>query len=275
VIVDIEDANDLRDDELVIVAAGSQGEPRSSLTRIAFGEHNKVDVHDGDWVVYSSRRIPGNVKQIAHVIDAFSERGARVLEPGTRPLHTSGHACAGEMRTLLSLVRPKHFVPVHGSFKQLTTHADLARAMGYDPIVVHDGDSIRIDDGGLAIEPDHVDAHPGYVVGPDTGFVDDETLRQRRQIGFCGFIVVQVVLSPNRELLHGPELIEYGVTSYRDAIAEAKARAERALEELGDLRDTDEVAEVMRLAVRRHIRRVMDRKPPVFPSVTVLGHGED
>lgn len=272
IVVEMSALDSMSPGEVVIVAAGSQGEPQSTLTRMAQGEHNVLDVHPDDTIVYSVRHIPGNEKRISDVVDAIYHKGASVLEPSQRkPLHTSGHAYAEEMKTLLNLVRPRYLVPVHGGFRQLAEHANLGRSLGLDAIAIENGDQLRFGtNGALEVARDAVPTGLQYVVGNALELVDDETLRQRRQIGFGGFLIAEVVLSRDGRILAAPQLFDFGVTSRPDILEAAREAARAAVLEAVDRSDAEEVGELLRLAVRRTLRKALDRKPLVLPRVTIL-----
>ncbi len=249
-------------EEVVIVASGSQGEPRSSMTRIAYGQHNDVQVSDGDWVIYSSRRIPGNERRIGHVIDELHLRGAEVMQPGERMLHTTGHACREEQRLLMSLVKPAAFVPVHGGFQQLTQHAALGREMGIPVVrIIRDGDVLAVGQDSLAIV-DEVAAAARYESG--NVVVDDEILKARRQLAITGVVIVVVMRADDGTPVGTPRVRTYGVGPEDDALLQRASEAARQTMKDADWDDSKAVAEEVRISVRRVFRKALNYKPLVL-----------
>ncbi|MBO5714549.1 MAG: ribonuclease J, partial [Clostridia bacterium] len=146
-IIDVEKIKNYKDEQIVIVSTGTQGEPMSALTRMASGEFNKVTIGENDTVVISASVIPGNEKMIYGVINNLYKLGAEVIYETLEPIHVSGHACRGELKTLHSLVKPKFFVPVHGEYRHLKKHCDLAKSLGLKPtntLIAEIGDTIEL-----------------------------------------------------------------------------------------------------------------------------------
>ncbi|KXV79180.1 beta-lactamase, partial [Gluconobacter japonicus] len=139
-----QDARDIHDDNLLMIITGSQGEPRSALSRIASDTHPNISLGEGDTVIYSSRVIPGNEQAVMAVQDNLSRRGVTVLTDKDAKVHTSGHATGDDIRVLYGIVRPKYSIPTHGEWRHLTAHAALAHEMGSEPILLEDGDILNL-----------------------------------------------------------------------------------------------------------------------------------
>ncbi|OIP33818.1 MAG: hypothetical protein AUK47_18550 [Deltaproteobacteria bacterium CG2_30_63_29] len=266
VLMSLEDVVKLPDHEVVIVVAGSQGEPFSSLTRIAAGEHPEVRIKTGDWVVYSSRKIPGNEKRISYVVDQLIERGAKVLTPGVKVLHTTGHALADEQKLLLNLLRPRFFVPAHGSYRQLDAHRRLGEELELETHVFTVGETLTfVNDKVSRTALQNVE--PIYVVEQRRDVVDEEILRQRRQIAAGGFVIV-TLLKTHAGKLAEVLVLPYGVCiKAASLVAEAKEKAREAVVAVGHGDDVTQ-CEAARLAVRRFFKLHSERKPFVIVEVS-------
>ena len=193
VIVNPQEAMELPPDEVLILCTGSQGEPMSALTRIAYGDHPNVAVERGDTVIISAKPVPGNELRVHDAINRLAQAGAEVLHQEIAPVHVSGHACSEEMRTLLSLVRPKAVMPIHGEYRMLAAHAQLARDAG----VPADGDRDRRERLGRRARRrpasrivDRIEAGVTFVDGLGVGDVQDVALRDRRRLSEDGVLIV-------------------------------------------------------------------------------------
>lgn len=273
-LVSAKDAAKLPARHVCYLATGSQGEDRSALSRIARGEMRHLVPAHGDAVIYSSKVIPGNERPIGVVINGLLKAGVEVYYPRIAPAHVSGHAYREELRTMLELVRPEFFIPVHGEFRNLVHHARLGVETGVPEdhcFCISDGDVIEVDDEG---------ARPAGTVPVgrlmvDSGVVgtDLEVLRDRRHISEAGMIsAVVAVCRDTGALVSGPELSSRGLVTadgrepdLSDACkAVSQVMAERDPEALRDLASLNED---VRLAVRRHFKRKMGIRPVVVPSI--------
>src|SRR5215211_3855569 len=200
--------------EVMILSAGSQGEPLSALTRIAYNDHPAVKVERGDTVIISARPIPGNELRIHHTINGLTKLGAEVLHEEIAPVHVSGHANAEELRTILSLLRPKAVMPVHGEYRMLAAHARLAQEAGVpaDSIVLaENGAVVELESGRTPRIVEHVEAGMTFVDGLGVGDVQDVALRDRRHLSEDGVLIVVATLAANGAVAAGPpELIARG-----------------------------------------------------------------
>ena len=200
---------DLPDEQLVLVVTGAQGEPLSALSRMVLGGHRQLSIRKGDTVVMSSRMIPGNVKAVSRLINEMYRLGATVLYESVRAIHASGHAHRDELRELLGAVRPEYFVPVHGEYRHLFKHGQLARECGVKPdnvVLLEDGCPLTLLPDGIRLEPP-VPVECTLVDGKGVGDVGSAVLRERRILGDEGMVIVVLVLDAETgSVLHGPEI---------------------------------------------------------------------
>jgi ribonuclease J len=277
-LVDPREAHRLPKNQVCFLLTGSQGEPRSALTRVAFGQMANVLPEVGDAVIFSSKVIPGNERPIGAVIDQLYRLGCEVYYPRFARAHVSGHACKEELRTMLELVRPEYFVPVHGEFRNLVHHARLAAETGVDEQKIFrmlDGDVLEIDEHS-ARRAGTVTAGRVLIDGGVIGIDDESVMRDRRNISRDGMVLaVLAVAQQTGMILSGPEFLMRGVVTdggaepdtepLRRAVENAIASMPKAA-----VRDIDELTEEVRLAVRRWFRRTIGSRPVVVPYVVEL-----
>ncbi len=197
ILVRPEDLDDLEPGRQLILCTGSQGEPLSALTRIAYNDHPAVRVERGDTVIMSARAVPGNELRVHDAINRLTRSGAEVLHEENSPVHVSGHACSEEMRTLLGLVRPKAMMPIHGEFRMLAAHARLAQDAGVPAssiVIAENGDVVELSREGVRIA-DKVEAGVTFVDGLGVGDISDVALRDRRHLSEDGVLIVVTTLS--------------------------------------------------------------------------------
>jgi ribonuclease J len=260
--------------DVLCICTGSQGEPMAALPRIAIDDHRHVKLDDGDVVVFSARAIPGNEKAIARVMNHVARRGATVIADGEKHVHVSGHASEEELKLVMALVKPKHFVPIHGEFRQLSRHARMARHVSpaIDVILAEDGDVIRFDDDGGSIHR-KVAAGRVFIDGTHTGEVGDEVLRDRRHLAGDGLVVPMLAINGITGVLEGtPEITTRGLVV--DAKTEALLKEVPALllallEQLPREERTDPglMKERVRAELQRFFRKRAGRRPLVLPVV--------
>ncbi|HEU4385090.1 MAG TPA: ribonuclease J [Anaeromyxobacteraceae bacterium] len=268
-----EEARALAPRELCVLATGTQGEPRSALSRLARAEHPDLALARGDLVVLSSRFIPGNEVAIADVVNGLTRLGAEVVYEDFRPVHASGHAQEAEQRRLISLARPEHFLPIHGELRHLARHAAHAAAEGVADGRRHlavDGEVLELSDSGVGrVEP----IPAGRVFADrDAGFeeVAEAVVRERRLLAGAGLVAVVLVLDRASGVpVRGPEVVGRGVAGLAGREAEVAAAAAGGLSDLPPeaRRDLRAVEEALRLSVRRWFRREEARRPAVLPVV--------
>ncbi|HZP42906.1 MAG TPA: ribonuclease J, partial [Candidatus Binatia bacterium] len=274
VLVDLGVARDLPRERLALITAGSQAEAASALVRIAMDAHKQVTLEPGDTVVLSSRVIPGNERAIASLVNHLYRRGAIVHYERSAPVHVSGHASQEELKLVLNLVRPRHFVPVHGEYRHLVRHARLAADVGVASERCHlleDGDVLEIDGAG-ARRAERVTAGRVFVDGKGVGDVEDVVLRDRRHLSEDGLVLaVLAVHQQSGEIISGPDLVSRGVVGEEaspEVLDRARAAVLDALAAINPESRTDpvEVKEEVRRALRRYFKR-FDRRPVILPFV--------
>jgi ribonuclease J len=257
---------------VTLLTTGSQGEPLSALARIAVGDHPQVKIAPGDTIILSSRVIPGNERTIARLIDHLCRRGAEVYYEAIACVHVSGHACQEELQLMLNLVRPRYFVPIHGEYRYLVRHCQLAREVGLDPdgvFLLENGQVLEIAaDGAHVAAPVHV----GRVFVDGLGGIEEEVLRDRRHMAEDGMVVVILGIEQQTgELLSGPDLLSRGFlpSTNGEGFEAAKEIVRTTLNELPteSRTDTGVVKERVRQALRRYFRRTFGRRPVVLPFV--------
>ncbi|HZR26339.1 MAG TPA: ribonuclease J [Vicinamibacterales bacterium] len=263
--------------DVLCMTTGSQGEPQAALSRIAIDDHRYVKVTEDDTVVISARSIPGNEKAIGRVINHLARRGADVIHEGIKHVHVSGHGSEEELKLMLSLVRPRYFVPVHGEYRQLSQHARVAKRVfaGREPrpeiITAENGDVIVFDDQGARIAGK---APVGRVLIDDTrtGEVGDEVLRDRRHLAEEGLVVPVVAINKQTGMLEGvPDIIARGfVMEDSEALLADGARVLIEVVEQASLEErTDQglIKEKLRVELRRFFRKRSGRRPFVLPVI--------
>ncbi len=268
----LEDVAGLPDDKVVLLVTGSQGEPLSVLSRIASGEHRQISIRPGDLVLMSSRIIPGNTKAISRVINNLYRLGAEVLYEKVQGIHASGHAHRDELRTMLTTVKPKFFIPVHGEYRHLVKHCQLARECGVAPeraIVLDNGQPLTFLEQGIRFE-DRIRVDSTLVDGKGVGDVGASVLKERKLLAEEGLVIVHVVLDEETgHILLGPELITKGFVfeqQYEHLLDDSKCLILDIIE-ASPHQSPKKCAERIRIALRSFFRKVLDRDPVVLPLV--------
>jgi ribonuclease J len=266
------DAMELAPDRVLVLCTGSQGEPMSALTRIAFDDHPNVTVERGDTVIISAKPVPGNELRVHDAINRLARAGAEVLHQEIAPVHVSGHACSEELRTMLSLLRPRAVMPIHGEYRMLAAHAQLAREAGVPAagIVIADNGSVIELSSGIARIVDRIEAGVTFVDGLGVGDVQDVALRDRRRLSEDGVLIVvtTVALSDGAEIAP-PELIARGFGEDATLLGELREEADRVVSALS----ADGVTEIKLLQEHLHDeigQMVYDRtrrRPMILPVV--------
>jgi ribonuclease J len=274
-LVDIDDVGDLPPGQVCVISTGSQGEPMSALALMATRNNRWLDVGPDDTVILSSHPIPGNEMNVSKVIDGLARLGAEVVHSGIEDVHASGHAKQEELKTLLSIVRPEWFVPVHGEYRHLVAHAKLARTMGVVPndhvLVCTDGARLTLDESGLRHDGD-VPAGYLYVDGI-VGDVGHGVLRDRRVLADEGVVVVVVTIDVKTgAILTGPEVITRGWVYAPEAeplLTECAEEVRRAVKEAfaEGATDIDALQRVVRRAAGRFVSESTKRRPMIVPVV--------
>jgi ribonuclease J len=212
-VIPLEKSFSMPDDQVVIMATGSQGEPRSIMGRLANGTNRKFDVREGDTIILSSHTIPGNEESVYRTINQLFRRGADVVYESIAPVHVSGHASQEEMKLLLHLVRPKHLIPIHGELRMLKQHGKLAEEVGIPKeniAVVENGQVIEFIDGVLHLG-ERIPGEYIFVDGSGVGDVDRSIVRERETLGHNGIMLVNIDLNKKtKQLQSKPEIITRG-----------------------------------------------------------------
>jgi ribonuclease J len=264
--------DELAPHEVLILCTGSQGEPLSALTRIAYHDHPAVHVERGDTVIISAKPVPGNELRVHDAINRLAKSGAEVLHQEIAPVHVSGHACAEELRTILSLLRPRAVMPIHGEFRMLAAHGQLAREAGVPAssiVLAENGAVVELGPEGARIV-DEVEAGVTFVDGLGVGDVQDVALRDRQRLSEDGvLIVITTLASSNGRSTAPPELIARGFTGPDELLAEMREEATRVLDECL----ADEISEIKLLQEHLHDavgQLVYDRtrrRPMILPVI--------
>jgi ribonuclease J len=273
-VVDISEIDRLDPGRVVVICTGSQGEPYSALSLMAQRQHKWVKIGPGETVVLSSSLIPGNEPAIHRVVDSLYRTGADVFHMPSDPVHASGHAAQEELRLMLSLVRPRWFIPVHGERRHLQHHARLAHEVGIPPertLVCEDGDVVEV--GEEVRHVDRIQAGMTFVDGLGIGDVGGEVLRDRRKLSADGVVVVVIIVdSQTGELVGGPDLVNRGFVheeSSADILEEGRLRVIEAVKESADARVTDPSAlqQNVRRVLKRYFNEATQRKPVILPVI--------
>jgi len=274
-LIDIADVGDIPHEKLCIISTGSQGEPMSAMALLAANENKFLKLKPGDVVIMSSHPIPGNEANVSKVIDGLVRLGTEVVHSGIEDVHATGHAKQEELKTLLSIVRPEFFVPVHGEYRHLVAHAKLGRMMGVvdDHVVIcEDGDEVELDNRGMIVRRRAVPAGYLYVDGI-IGDVGAGVLRDRRVLAEEGVVVVVVAIdSQTGAVITGPEIITRGWVYAPEAedLLDACAQAVRdAIKDAtqNDAIDIENLQRVVRRAAGRFVNAQTKRRPMIVPVV--------
>jgi ribonuclease J len=271
-LVNPDEAAQLPPDRVLVLCTGSQGEPMSALTRIAYGDHKALTIEPGDTVIISAKPVPGNELRVHDSINQLARAGAEVLHEEIAPVHVSGHACQEELRTMLSLLRPRHVMPIHGEYRMLAAHAKLAREAGVPEeriLIAENGSVVELARGGARLV-DRVDAGITFVDGLRVGDVQDVALRDRRRLADDGvLIVVTTLASSDGGDIAPPELIARGFAETDELLDELRDEADRVVRELaaGHVTEIKLLQEHIHDAVGQIVYDRTRRRPMVLPVV--------
>lgn len=273
-IVDIEQIKNYKDEQMLIVSTGTQGEPMSALTRMASGEFNKVVIGKNDTVVISASVIPGNEKMIYGVINNLYRLGAQVIYESLEPIHVSGHACQDELKVLHSLIKPKFFIPVHGEYRHLKKHAQLAESLGmkeHNILIADIGDTVELTNN-TAKFGEKFPAGSKFVDGVGIDGADSFVLRDRIHLSEDGLVVVVVGVEELSAQLTSLEIIGRGLVFSEEMIAEAKTNVINALKkvDLRTVRDESELNGIIRRSIKNYIFKATKKNPMILPVVMVV-----
>jgi ribonuclease J len=264
--------DDLEPHEVMILCTGSQGEPLSALTRIAYNDHPSVRIERGDTVIISAKPIPGNELRVHDAINGLARLGAEVLHEENALVHTSGHANAEELRTIIALLRPKALMPIHGEYRMLAAHARLGSEAGIpaNAIVLADnGSVVELGPSGVGIV-DQIEAGVTFVDGLGVGDVHDVALRDRRHLSEDGVLIIVATLTSSNGLpTAAPEVIARGFSEPGPLMDEMRAEAQKVLEDClrGNVREIKLLQEHLHDGVAQLIYDRTRRRPMILPVV--------
>ncbi len=275
-LIDITEINKYPPEKITVVTTGSQGEPMSALYRMAFSDHDKISLTDKDLVVLSSSAIPGNEPLVGKIINELYRRGVNVYHDSSVEVHVSGHACQEELKLMHSLVKPKYFMPIHGEFRHLIQHKELAESMGMpsENIFVSDiGKVIEIDEDGARFLPSPVPAGKVLIDGSGIGDVGNIVLRDRKNLSESGVIIAVATISSDEGiLLAGPEIISRGFVYVREnepLMNGAKEAVTEALVEAlaNGSHDWVDLKAIMKNSISKYIFNKTKRRPLILPII--------
>ena len=274
-LVELDEINNYPRNQIVLLTTGSQGEPMSALTRMAMSDHRRVQIEQGDTVILSANPIPGNEKLVAKVVDMLFKLGAEVVHESSAGVHVSGHAYKEELKLLINLVKPKYFMPVHGEYRMLLKHAQLAQQVGMSD------ENIFVAENGNVLEFDHdkgcisgkVNSGRVLIDGLGIGDVGNIVLRDRKQLSQDGILIIVVTL--NRELkqvVAGPDIVSRGFVYVREAdelMGEAKERVKVCLDKCleKNIVEWSSLKASLRDALGKYLYEKTRRRPMILPII--------
>jgi ribonuclease J len=267
------------DSQVLMITTGSQGEPQSALTRMAFNDHKKLKVKPGDTIVLSSKFIPGNERTIQNIINHLYRLGADVIYEQVRDIHVSGHAYLEELKSMINVVHPRFFVPIHGEYRQLVKHRQLAITMGIPTencLLAENGSSIVFRPDSARLE-DRVETGRVFVDGKGVGDVGGLVLRDRRHLSEDGFVIASLVINKEtKEILSGPDIFSKGFIRERrkaEILEAAKCIVfevfDRTLEQDFEI-DCVELQSEIKRELKRFFNQVLERRPVIYPIVAEI-----
>lgn len=275
VLINIDNIKKYRPNQVVIITTGSQGEPMSALTRMAFSDHRKVEVTKDDLIIISASPIPGNEKPVSNVINELFKIGAEVIYKSLLDVHVSGHACQEELKLIMSLVKPKYFIPVHGEHRHLVLHKRLAEDMGIPPensFVLTNGSVLELGPNGAKVTG-NVQAGQVLVDGLGVGDVGNIVLRDRKHLAQDGLIIIVITIDgEKKELASKPDVISRGFVYVREAeqlIEEIRNISAESVEESISRKNMDWtlMKNNIKSSVAGYIYDRTKRKPMILPII--------
>ena len=275
VLIEPDELNRYPDDQILILTTGSQGEPMAGLSRMASNNHRSVSIMPGDTVIISATPIPGNETGVGRTIDNLMRLGANVIAGRDKKIHVSGHASQVELKLMLELIKPKYFIPVHGEYRMLKTHGDLAVMMGVakDHVLIGDNGQIFEFSNRSGHKTGHVNAGRVFVDGLGVGDVGNIVIRDRQQLAMEGVVIVVMTLAKGTSHpLAGPDIVSRGFVYVRDSeelIREAHDRVAAVLErcEAGNIREWAVIKSQVRDTLSRYLYEKTRRRPMILPII--------
>ena len=279
-VIPVENMKQYPRDKVIVLSTGSQGEHRSSLIRIAMGEHPHIELGDGDLVLMSSKFIPGNERAIGRMINNLFKQGAEVLYEAVHDIHVSGHATRPELKRMIELVKPKFFVPIHGEYRHLVHHADVAEEAGVEPdniVIATNGDVLELTKDSLEII-ETLEENRVLVEGREGSDISKLVLKERRQLGEKGIVFSLLVRNAEtRQIVAGPEIISKGLAAEQTEAwlcDEAKKLVTKVVgeyeKEVAAGHARMDLQETIRVELRRFFNANIGKKPTVLPIILDL-----
>ena len=274
-LIDLKELPRLPKEQVCMITTGSQGEPRSSLIRIAMDDHKQIKLERGDTVILSSRFIPGNEKTISDLMNHLYRRGAEVIHEKVSEVHVSGHASQEELKLLHNLVKPRFFVPVHGEYRHLVKHSQLAQKVGTPEercILAVNGDVILFSNDEACIV-DHVNTGRVFVDGKGVGDVGNVVLKDRKHLSEDGMVVVIIGINQvSGEIIYGPDIVSRGFVFEDDSQQYLEEARKVVLDTLAlmsaeTMTDWSEVKLEVRRVLRRLFNKTLERRPVILPLI--------
>jgi ribonuclease J len=274
-LIELKDLPKLPKEEVCMITTGSQGEPMSALTRIAMDDHKQIKLEKGDTVILSSRFIPGNEKTISDLINHLYRRGAEVYYEKVSEVHVSGHASQEELKLMLNIVKPHYFIPVHGEYRHLVKHAQLAQHVGIPPercILAVNGNVVVFAEGRGEITGE-VESGRVFVDGKGIGDVGEVVLKDRKHLSNDGMVVVIIAINQaTGEIIYGPDIVTRGFV-FEDESQEFLDETKKVvLDTLATVNievmgDWNEVKQEVRRILRRFFNKTIERRPVILPVI--------
>ncbi|MBC2695290.1 MAG: ribonuclease J [Desulfobacteraceae bacterium] len=273
--IDIKQINDFKDDEIIIITTGSQGEPMSALARMSKGTHKQIKIKEGDTVIFSSKFIPGNEKAISNIINNLYRKGADVIYEKISAIHVSGHAFREELKLMINLTKPEHFIPIHGEYRHLILHTRLAEQVGVSKnriLLAENGQIIEFDENGGRIL-DKIMTGRVLIDGKGVGDVGRSVLKERRMLARDGFVVVNMIFDEETGIIvHGPEIVSHGFVFEMEKghlLEDAKCLILEILEETGPNVPgrIDKIRSQIQPALKKYFYFTIGRRPIILPFI--------
>lgn len=271
----LDNLKELKDNEVVVITTGSQGEPMSVLSRIATGEHKIIEIKEGDTVILSARMIPGNERSIGRIINHLFRRGADVIYEKVSEVHVSGHASKEELKLMLNLVRPKYFMPIHGEYRHLVYHSKLAKNLGIPKeniFILQNGDVLDITQEG-ASRNGRINSGRIFIDGKGVGDVEDMVLRDRRRLAHDGIVLILLAIEKlTGNIVSGPDIISRGFVfedASQEIINDVRELVINTLEKLDKeiLTDASLIQAKLRSVLKKYLVNTMGRRPMIMPII--------
>ena len=276
-VISLAKAAKLPHNEVTIIATGSQGEPTSALVRISNQEHQDIEIIDGDTVIISASPIPGNETVVADTIDNLFRQGASVVYSRIATVHVHGHASREELKLMLSLIKPKYFVPIHGEYRHLVAHASIARELGVresDIFVLEDGDVLEVTEDTAGVV-DQVEAGHVFIDGHRFWNLDSSVLAERRYLSHEGVVAVSIVINANsKKAVVPPKVLSFGFVQLEESQVLYDKTSEfvaNIIEQEGiSILETKQVEEKISSLVSKYLHKETRIRPTVLTSIEVI-----